>query len=55
MDAGVLKRRPTEPLAHLLYGAINEAGLALARAEDFEASRAEMRQLVGDLLNGLRL
>jgi AcrR family transcriptional regulator len=54
MDAGVLKRRPSKPLAHLLYGAINEAGLALARADDFEASRAEMRQLVADLLSGLR-
>jgi hypothetical protein len=54
MDAGVLKRRSAEPLALLLYGALNEAGLALARAQDFEAARAEMLGLLTDLLSGLR-
>jgi AcrR family transcriptional regulator len=54
MDAGVLKRRSAEPLALLLYGALNEAGLALARAQDFDAARAEMLGLLTDLLSGLR-
>jgi AcrR family transcriptional regulator len=54
MDAGVLKRRSPEPLAHLLYGALNEAAFALARAEDFEATRAEIRELLVDLFGGLR-
>jgi AcrR family transcriptional regulator len=54
MDAGVLKRRAAQPLAFLLYGALNEAALALARAEDFEAARSEMRELITDLLSGMR-
>jgi AcrR family transcriptional regulator len=54
MDAGVLKRRSPEALAYLLYGALNEAGLALARAEDFDATRAEMHALIVELLGGLR-
>jgi AcrR family transcriptional regulator len=54
MDVGVLKRRAAQPLALLLYGALNEGGLALARAEDFDAARSEMRELLTDLLSGLR-
>jgi AcrR family transcriptional regulator len=54
MNAGVLKHRSPEALAYLLYGALNEAGLALARAEDFEAARAEMRGLISELLTALR-
>jgi AcrR family transcriptional regulator len=54
MDAGVLKRRAAQPLAFLLYGALNEAGLALALADDFDAARSEMLELLTDLLSGLR-
>jgi AcrR family transcriptional regulator len=53
MDAGVLKRRSPEALAYLIYGALNEAALALARAEDFDAARAETRDLLVELLSGL--
>jgi AcrR family transcriptional regulator len=54
MDAGVLEPKPVVPLAHLLYGAINEAGLLLARAEDFDAARSEMLVLLNDMLRGLK-
>jgi AcrR family transcriptional regulator len=54
MDAGVLKRRSLEPLAHLLYGALNEAAFTLAHAEDIDAARAEIRELLVDLFRGLR-
>jgi AcrR family transcriptional regulator len=54
MDAGVLKRRSPEPLAHLLYGALNEAAFALAHAEDIDAARAEIRELLVELFRGLR-
>jgi AcrR family transcriptional regulator len=54
MDAGALKRRPPEALAYLLYGALNEAALALAHAEDFDAARAQMRGLLVELLSALR-
>ncbi|MEU8041445.1 TetR/AcrR family transcriptional regulator [Streptosporangium sp. NPDC049078] len=34
IEAGVIARRPVEPLAHLLSGAMNEAALWLARSTD---------------------
>ena len=54
MDAGALREAPTRPLAHLLLGALDEAGLVVARAEDAEATRAEMSALLRSLLAGLR-
>jgi AcrR family transcriptional regulator len=54
MEDGVLQRRPARPLAHLLYGALNEGGIALARADDFGAAKAEMLGLFSALLGGLR-
>lgn len=54
MDAGYVTRRPTEPLARLLLGALNEAGLSIARADDVAAARAEMGASVAALLDGLK-
>ncbi|WP_425581757.1 TetR/AcrR family transcriptional regulator [Streptosporangium vulgare] len=34
IEAGIIARRPVEPLAHLLSGAMNEAALWLARSTD---------------------
>lgn len=52
--AGELEPQPVEPLAHLLMGALNEAGLAIAAAPDQAAARAEMGAAVGRLVAGLR-
>jgi AcrR family transcriptional regulator len=49
MDAGLIARQPLRPLAHVLMGALDEAALLVARAEDTDAARAE----VGDILNGI--
>lgn len=54
MDAGALARAPTRPLAHLLLGALDEAGLVVARSDDVEATRDEMSALLRRLLAGLR-
>lgn len=54
MDAGVLERQPVRPLAHLLVSALDEAGLLVARAEDVDATRAEMTLMLRRLLAGLR-
>jgi AcrR family transcriptional regulator len=54
MDAGILERQPLDPLAHAVLGSLIEAGLYVARAEDVETARAEMRDVLGGLLNGLR-
>jgi AcrR family transcriptional regulator len=54
MDAGALKPQPVRPLAHLLLGAISEAGMVVANADDPEAARAEVEPPLLGLLEGLR-
>lgn len=54
IEAGVVARQPVEPLARLLLGALNEAGLSIARADDVEAARAEMGDTLGLLLEALK-
>jgi AcrR family transcriptional regulator len=54
MESGQLAQAPVRPLAHLLLGAMDEAGLVVARAEDQEATLAEMSALLRKLLAGLR-
>ncbi len=53
MDAGALKRRPVKPLAHLLLGAMGEAGMVIANAEDPTAARREIEPALVGLLDGL--
>jgi AcrR family transcriptional regulator len=54
MDAGIARRQPVDPLAHALLGALSEAGLYVARADDVPAARAEMEEVLRRLLDGLR-
>ena len=54
MDAGALERQPARPLAHLLVGALDEAGMLVARADDVAATRDEMGVMLRRLLRGLR-
>ena len=54
IDAGRLIDQPTRALAHVLIGALDEAAMVVARADDQEAARAEMAQTVRRLLEGLR-
>ncbi len=54
MDAGVVARQPVEPLAHLLFGAINEAAMYIARAEDVLAARTEVGATIDRLLESLK-
>lgn len=54
MEADLIAPQPVEPLAHILVGALNEAALAMARAENPEAARAEIGVSVERLLEGLR-
>jgi len=42
-----------EPLLHLLFGALSEGALLVARADDREAALAEVEATVTRLLNGL--
>ena len=54
MDGGVVRRQPVEPLSHLLLGAMNGAGLEIARASDPQAALRVMRKAMDRLLTGLR-
>lgn len=54
MDAGVLRRQPVRPLAHLLLGAMGEAGMVIANAANAETARAEVEPALIGLLEGLR-
>lgn len=54
VDEGVVARRPVEPLAHLLQGAVMRAGMVIARAEEPDAARKAMGAELRALLAGLR-
>jgi AcrR family transcriptional regulator len=54
MEAGLIVEQPVEPLAQTLLGAITEAGLYVAGADNVPAARAEMAAVVRRLLEGLR-
>jgi AcrR family transcriptional regulator len=54
MDRGVLAQRPVRPLAHLLMGAMAEAAMVIANADDPAAARDEVEAPLLALLTGLR-
>jgi AcrR family transcriptional regulator len=53
MDEGVVAPGPVRPLAVLLFGALNEAGMTLARAPQPEAMRDQLLVAIGRLVGGL--
>jgi AcrR family transcriptional regulator len=53
MEAGAIARQPATPLGHVVIGALDEAALYIARAEDPKAARAEMEGVLGRLLGSL--
>jgi AcrR family transcriptional regulator len=54
MDAGLLRRQDVQPLAHMLLGAMVEASMLIANAEDPAAARGEVEGPLLALLEGLR-
>lgn len=54
MDDGYLRRQDPEPLAHLILGALNEAALAIARADDVGAARLRFGKALEQWVDGLR-
>jgi len=54
MDAGALVPQPVRPLAHLLLGALGEAGMMIANAADPKATRAEIEPALLGLIEGMR-
>lgn len=54
MEAGIMARRPVDPLARLFLAAISEAALQIARAPDPDAAMEEMTEAVQAILDSLR-
>jgi AcrR family transcriptional regulator len=54
MDGGQIAPQPVKPLAHVLMGALDEAAMVVARAEDPAAMRVEVAATLQSLLDGLR-
>jgi AcrR family transcriptional regulator len=53
VEAGEIDPQPVRPLAHVLMGALDEAAMLVARADDAERMRAEVGPTLGALLDGL--
>jgi AcrR family transcriptional regulator len=54
IGAGLIDAQPVGPLAHVLFGALSQAGLTVARADDPGAARTDMETAMDRLLDGLR-
>ena len=54
MEQGAIARQPATPLAHVVIGALDEAALYIARAQDPRTARGDMEGVLGRLLSGLR-
>jgi AcrR family transcriptional regulator len=54
IGAGLIAAQPVEPLAHVLFGALTEAGMVVARADDPGVARADLEAAMDRLLDGLR-
>ena len=53
MREGQIAEQPVEPLALVLLGALNQAALAIARADDLPAARAQIGGTIQTLIRGL--
>jgi AcrR family transcriptional regulator len=53
IEAGQIEQQPVDPLTHLVIGALSEAAVVIAQAEDTQAARAEMGAAVDRLMRGL--
>jgi AcrR family transcriptional regulator len=53
IDAGAIRRQPVRPLAHLLMGALGEASLLVATAQDPDRTRAEVGRTLELLIESL--
>jgi AcrR family transcriptional regulator len=54
MEAGAIDAQPVSALAHVLMGALDEAALYIAEADDEVSARAEVEQVLGRMIDSLR-
>jgi AcrR family transcriptional regulator len=53
IEAGQLKPQPVRPLATVMIGALDEAAMSIANADDTATEREQVRAVVHDLIDGL--
>lgn len=53
IEAGAIPRQPVRPLAHVLMGALDEAALLVATAEDPERARREVGETLDFVIDSL--
>ena len=53
MNAGQLPAQPARALAHILIGALDEAAMVIATSGDRDRANAEVRDVIGRLLDAL--
>jgi AcrR family transcriptional regulator len=53
MELGAIRPQPTEPLAHVLIGALDEAALYVAQATDQQTALTEVTAVLNDLMSAL--
>ena len=54
MNAGVIRREPLRPLSQLLMGALSEACVYIAEADDQDAAPAEVDELLTTMLGAFQ-
>ncbi|HUB74071.1 MAG TPA: helix-turn-helix domain-containing protein [Solirubrobacteraceae bacterium] len=52
IEAGQLRPQPVRPLATVLLGALDEAAMSIANAQDVEREREQVRAVVHTLIDG---
>jgi Tetracyclin repressor-like, C-terminal domain len=53
IEAGRLRAQPVRPLATVMIGALDEAAMSIANADDTTAEKEQVRAVVHDLIDGL--
>jgi AcrR family transcriptional regulator len=53
MADGLVRKRPTKPLAHLVFGALCESTMVIARSADPRATLGQVRRELDGLIAGL--
>jgi AcrR family transcriptional regulator len=53
VEAGQVRPQPIRPLATIMLGALDEAAMSIANADDPEQEKAEVRTVVHNLIDGL--
>jgi AcrR family transcriptional regulator len=51
---GLIDDQPVDPLAHIIFGALHEAAMLIARGDDKPAARRSVSGAIGRLFDGLR-